>query len=84
MPALHLPKPEHGGAFEGWREPEPRIRPAADILDEEPLMCGEPFRVELRRVLMEAECLVVCPMDTDDQRRRQIRLFQESAPLRIS
>ena len=39
---------EHRGALGGQRDAETRPRPSADVLDEEPLVCREPFRVEAR------------------------------------
>ena len=39
---------EHRGAFSGQRDSKPRPRPLADVLDEELLVCREPFRVKDR------------------------------------
>jgi hypothetical protein len=39
---------EHRGAFGGERDSEPRPRPSADVLDEEPLVGRESLRVEDR------------------------------------
>ena len=39
---------EHRGAFGGQRDSETRPRPSADVLDEELLVCREPFRVKAR------------------------------------
>jgi len=42
----------------------------------------EPFRGEVRRVLLEAECLIGHPVHTDDQRGRHVRRLQHFTPLR--
>jgi hypothetical protein len=39
---------EHGGAFNGQCHAKPRSRPSPNVRDEEPLVCGEPFRFEMR------------------------------------
>src|ERR1700721_1583021 len=44
---------EHCGTFSGQRHAKPRLRPSADVLDEELLVCREPLRLKTRRVLVE-------------------------------
>jgi hypothetical protein len=38
----------HRGPFSGQRDPETRLRPSSDVLDEEPLVRCEPIRVKDR------------------------------------
>ncbi len=44
---------EHRGTLSGQRHAKPRLRPSANVLDEELLMRREPLRLKARRVLME-------------------------------
>src|SRR5580698_8266425 len=72
---------EHGGTFSGERHAKPRLRPSANVLDEELLVCREPLRLKARRVLMEPQHLIGQPMYTDDQCGRYVGLLEQPAPL---
>ncbi len=71
----------NGGTFHGQRYAKPRLRPTANILDEEHLMCCEPDRVKDRRILMKTQCLIGQPMDTDDHCGRYRGVIAQAAPL---
>src|SRR6202041_1100492 len=73
---------EYCGTFSGQRHAKPRLRPSANVLNEELLVCGEPLRLEPGGVLMESQRLSVQPMYTDDQCGRYVGLFEQHAPLR--
>src|SRR5580658_6318945 len=67
----------------GWqRDSETRPGPSADVLDEELLVCREPFGVKDRRVFMKPRHLFGQPVHTDDHRGRYVGRFEEGAPLR--
>src|SRR5881409_4001879 len=62
-----------------------RVTPKRDrthALDEKPLVCGKPFRIEARRVLVEPQRLVGHAVRADDHGRRHVRCFKKPAPLR--
>src|ERR1019366_2662075 len=40
---------EHCGTFSGQRHAKPRLRPSANVLDEEPFVCRESLRLKARR-----------------------------------
>ena len=73
---------EHRGAFCGQRNSETRARPSAELRDEEPLVCREPFRGESRRVLMEPQRLIGQPVCTDDHRGQYVGCLEDPSPLR--
>src|SRR3954467_6064087 len=66
----------------GQSYPETRPHPGTDVLDEKPLVCGKPFRIEARRVLVEPQRLVGPAVRADDHGRWPVRCFQKPAPLR--
>jgi len=71
---------EHRGTLGGQRDSEPRPRPAADVLDEKPLMGREPFRVKDRRVLLEPQRLIRQPVHADNHRGPHAGRLEEPAP----
>src|SRR6202021_3512706 len=72
---------EHCGTFSGQPHVKPRLRPSANVLDEELLVCREPLRLKTRRVLMEPQHLIGQPMYTDDHCGRYVGLLEQPAPL---
>src|SRR5580700_9538982 len=75
---------EHCGTFSGQRHAKPRLRPSANVLNEELLVCREPLRLKARRVLMEPQRLIGQPMYTDDHCGRCVGLLEQPSPLRDS
>src|SRR5579871_6261308 len=74
--------PEHRRALGGQSYPETRPHPRTDVLDEKPLVCGKPFRIEARRILVEPQRLVGHAVHTDDHGRRHARCFKRPTPVR--
>ncbi len=75
---------KHRSPFTGKRHAKPRLRPSSNILDEELLVCREPFRLKARRVLVEPLHLIAQPMDAYDHCGRYAGLLDQPAPLRDS
>src|SRR4029077_19453809 len=63
---------EHCGTFRGQRHIKPQLRPSANVLDEELLVCRKALRRKARRVLLEPQHLVGQPMYADDHRGRHV------------
>src|ERR1700683_1565673 len=49
---------DHCGTFRGHHHAKPRLRPSANVLDEELLVARKPLRLKMRRVLMEPQRLI--------------------------
>src|SRR6516225_2825343 len=73
---------EHRGTAGERRESETGPHPPSYVLDEEPLMCGEPLRIKVRRVLAQPQRLTGHAMCTDNHRDRHARSLEASSPLR--
>ncbi|SRR5579883_2012879 len=73
---------EHRGALGRQGDAEARSHPRADVADEKAFVRGEPFWIEVRRILMEAERLVDRPVDTNDHDRGRGGSFKKRSPWR--
>src|SRR4051794_41050828 len=73
---------ERGRPFAGQRHPEPGLRPASYLLDEEGLVRREPLRIESGRVLVEPHGLVGCPVDPHHHGGWHIGCLEVSSPRR--
>src|SRR5512132_3650577 len=73
---------KHRRALSGQSYPKTRPRPRTDVIDEKPLVRGEPFRIEVRRILVQPQRLVGHAVRANDHGRRHIRCFKKPAPLR--
>ncbi len=77
-----LPNTTHRGALRGQGDAEARPYPRADVFDEELLVRRKPCGIETRRILVQPPRLIGRAVHTDDHRRRHVRGFEDSAPLR--
>lgn len=54
----------HASALGGQRDSETRLNPSTHVVDEELLVCCEPFSAEARHVLMKPAVVIWQPVDT--------------------
>src|SRR5262249_42910284 len=74
--------PTHRHSPGGSTHAETRPHPRTDVLEEKPLVCGKPLRIETRRILVQPPSLVGDAVRTDDHGRRRVRGFKKPTPLR--
>src|SRR3954452_4295455 len=72
---------KYGCLFTRQSDAEARLRPTSYVLDEEVFVSVKPFRVEVRRVLVESEPFILRTMDADHHDHRFLG-FEVGAPRR--